>query len=68
VGQSSKQCSYVAMQLQRLTDTLVLWTKAASNAATDAMQLQNLTNMHIFMGQSSKQCSYVVMQLQKLID
>ena len=32
VGQSSKQCSYVAMQLRNLTNMNILWVKVASSA------------------------------------
>jgi len=63
MGQSSKQCSYVAMQLHNSTNMHIVWAKAVSNAAKlCCMQLQTC----IYYGQSNKQCSYVAMQLQKL--
>ena len=58
MGQSHKQCSYVVMQLRNLQSCIYYRPKQ------QAMQLRNLTNMHICMRHMS---SCVTMQLWNLL-
>jgi len=63
MGQSGKQCSYVAVQQWNLTN-MHICGQSRKQCSYVAVQLQNLGNMHIWMRHMS---SWVTMQLQNLL-